>query len=415
MFSIIHSIPLPVKGFLYALVLCLLFMPGIIQLLKKQRWFDKPDNRKIHKAPVPTMGGIVIFISMLIVAIARPSLMTPDVIIVLMAALVLFITGIYDDLRDLRARTKLYIQIVAATAIVFYGIRVEGLQIIGIENFSWPVSAMLSIFCIVFFINAFNLIDGVDGLAGGLSIISLSAFSVLFYFAHAYDFAFLSAALAGSCLGFLFFNFNPARIFMGDTGSLTIGFFLAVFTIHAIQLPENIFYASFKINSFSVAFALIFLPSLDAARVFTTRIIKGISAFKPDRTHIHHLMLDAGMNHKSTSLTFYGMQILILSLAVFPQSLPLLEIIFGILILATITFETIQIVNYKKQFVATLAHIETDTKVPISVQNKIMNKPEIKLNGKSFAYLENRTAIKISSRKTEKIIETEKLLAGTKV
>ncbi len=412
MISLIHSTPLPFKGFFFALFLCLVFMPIIIQFTKKNRWFDNPNRRKIHKAPIPTMGGIVIFLSMLIVAVARPSLITSDIAIVLIVALALFITGIYDDLNDLRPRIKLYIQIVTASIIVFYGIKIDGLEVLGIEKFGWPLSTFISVLCIVFFINAFNLIDGIDGLAGGLSIIALSTFSALFYFAHVYGFAFLSAALAGSCLGFLFFNFSPARIFMGDTGSLTIGFFLAVFSIRALQLPENIFYNTFNINTFYIVFALVFLPSLDAARVFMARIIKGLSPFKPDRTHIHHLMLNVGMTHKSASLTLYFTQIIILSLAIFPQLLLILGIFLGILVLATIVFETYQFIFIQKRFLPYIFSVRSEKNKNILLSRSNEDISRLKINGKNISHIKNDVIIKTLSKEHENLIESNKVFVS---
>jgi UDP-N-acetylmuramyl pentapeptide phosphotransferase/UDP-N-acetylglucosamine-1-phosphate transferase len=283
--------------------------------------------------PIPTMGGIAIFLSMLIIVISRPSLFSVDIALVLFSASILFATGLIDDLKDLRPRIKLYIQIIVAIIPVIHGIRIDNLNELGIGDIALPISFLISIICIVFFINAFNLIDGIDGLAGGMAIIALTSFSLLFYFAGAYDFCLLSAALAGSCLGFLVFNFNPARIFMGDTGSLFIGFLLAIFALRALQLPSAIYVDAFRIDSFSIVFALVLLPSLDAVRVFASRIGKGFSPFHPDKTHIHHLLLDAGMNHRTATLTLYTTQILILSLAFFPPPLIAMEIILGIFLI----------------------------------------------------------------------------------
>jgi len=339
--SLFHSIPLPVKGFLAAIVLSLILMPYIIHIIKKLKWLDKPDNRKLHKLPIPTMGGIAIFLSMLIIVLSRPSLFSFDIVLVLFSASILFVTGLLDDLKDLRPRIKLYIQIFAALIPVIFGIRIDNLHELGIDSIALPISFLISTVCIVFFVNAFNLIDGLDGLAGGMAIIALTSFSILFYFAGVYDFCLITAALAGSCLGFLVFNFNPARIFMGDTGSLFIGFLIAIFALRALQLPSAIFVDAFRIDSFSVVFALVLLPSLDAVRVFSTRIGKGYSPFRPDKTHIHHLLLDAGMKHRYATITLYITQILILSLAFFPPPLIAMEIILGIFLIVFILYKLI--------------------------------------------------------------------------
>jgi UDP-GlcNAc:undecaprenyl-phosphate/decaprenyl-phosphate GlcNAc-1-phosphate transferase len=352
MFSAIKTIPFPLTVFITALFFNLVIMPVIIRILKNHRLFDFPNFRKVHKNPIPTLGGIGIFLSMLIVVVTRPSLFTFDMLVVITSASVLFVVGIIDDLKDIRPRIKLYIQILITLLPVVYGIRIDSLNDLGIGDISYPVSIVLSTVCIVFFINAFNLIDGVDGLAGGLAIITLVAFALLFYFAGVYDYALLAAAIAGSCLGFLVFNFNPAKIFMGDSGSLTIGFFISIFAVRSIQLPSAIYYESFRIDSFLVVFALVFLPSLDAVRVFSSRLFKKESPFKPDKTHIHHLMLDTGMTHKSVAITLYTIQIIIISLAFFPPPLIVMEIMLG-LIIALIIFYEIQkfyrIVQFKNK------------------------------------------------------------------
>jgi len=336
---ILYNIPLPVKGFIAALFICFILMPFIIKAIKSLSWLDKPNDRKVHRKAIPTMGGMGIFLSMIFVILIRPSLFSSDIMFVLVGATIMFITGILDDLNDIKPRNKLYIQLITALLMVLYGIRIENLQVLGIGNISMFLSIFLSVICIVFFINAFNLIDGIDGLAGGLSIITLSFFSFLFYFAGAYDFALLSAALAGSSFAFLFFNFNPARIFMGNTGSLTIGFIISIIAIRALQLPPAIYVDTFRVDSFSVVFALVLLPSLDAVRVIITRMLKGFSPFRPDKTHIHHIMLDAGLTHKTASVALYCTQIIILLLAVFTPPLIVLEIILGISILTIPAYE----------------------------------------------------------------------------
>jgi UDP-GlcNAc:undecaprenyl-phosphate/decaprenyl-phosphate GlcNAc-1-phosphate transferase len=352
MFSALKTIPFPLTVFLTALFFNLVLMPLVIRLIKNYHLFDFPNFRKVHKNPIPTLGGIGIFLSMLIVVITRPSLFTLDMLIVIASASVLFVVGIIDDIKDIRPRIKLLIQIFTTLVPVIYGIRIDSLNDLGIGDISYPASIILSTLCIVFFINAFNLIDGVDGLAGGLAIITLIAFALLFYFAGVYDYALLAAAIAGSCLGFLVFNFNPARIFMGDSGSLTIGFFISIFAIRSIQLPSAIYYESFRIDSFLVVFALVFLPSLDAVRVFSSRILKKRSPFKPDKTHIHHLMLDTGMTHRSVAITLYTIQILIISLAFFPPPLIVMEILLGLIIFSVLVYELLRvfrIVKYKNK------------------------------------------------------------------
>ncbi len=394
MVTLYNKISFPFMGFIIALFICCLFMPFIIYFIKKQKWLDKPNYRKIHKVPIPTLGGIVIFLSMLVVILTHPGFITKDIIVVLFGSAILFITGIIDDIKDLRPRLKLYIQICAALLVVLYGIRIENIHYLGMYNINWQLSVIVSTICIVFFINAFNFIDGIDGLAGGLSIIALVSFSALFYFSGVYDFAFLSAILAGSCVGFLFFNFNPARIFMGDTGSLTIGFLLAAFSVRAMQLPQEIVFGTVKVEAFSVVFALVLIPSTDAFRVFLTRIIKNISPFAPDKTHIHHLMLKAGMTHKSVSLALYTTQILILLMVFFPPALIALAMLSAFVLLGIIFYKVSKLVSLQKFNFLLFGHKKQIKNNNFCFTEQTLNSLDSHLDVKHFNYFRHKSTLK---------------------
>jgi UDP-N-acetylmuramyl pentapeptide phosphotransferase/UDP-N-acetylglucosamine-1-phosphate transferase len=179
---------------------------------------------------------------------------------------------------------------------------------------------MLSVFTYIVIINAFNLIDGVDGLAGGVGLIASVAFGTWFFFAGDMVYSVLAFALAGGLLGFLRFNFHPAKIFMGDSGSLTVGFLMAVLAIEMVEykstdLPESVQNISKPI----LAMAVLVYPLIDTFRVFLLRAFKGISPFTADRNHIHHQLIDLGLNHKKTVLIIYLFNILVIGAAIYAQ------------------------------------------------------------------------------------------------
>lgn len=210
---------------------------------------------------------------------------------------VLFALGIMDDLKDLSARYKFLIQISLAALIALSGIRITSFDgLFGIYDLPLMAQYTFTILAIAGITNAFNLIDGIDGLAGGLGFMSLITLGMFLTMSGDANTALIAFALAGALFSFLYFNFNPAKIFMGDTGSLVLGFVIAVLCIRLIQvnvmIPNPI-----VLNAPVFVFGIVFIPVFDTIRVFTVRIWKGNSPFEADRTHIHHLLTNQGFSH----------------------------------------------------------------------------------------------------------------------
>ena len=263
---------------------------------------DTPkDARRIHKIPMPLMGGFAIFLAFSITVFAFCPL-SKEILGLLLGALIIVITGIFDDVYNLKPLVKLLFQIISAVVIVLSGTTFVDVSVFGAEiYFGKSMEIFFTIFWIVAMTNAVNIIDGLDGLSCGISAISSLSILLASFFMKDTSFSaiLLTAILAGSCIGFLPFNFNPAKIFMGDTGSMFLGFTLAVISI------QGVFKAT-AIYAFWVPFIAFALPLTDTAFAFFRRLIHGKSPFSADRGHIHHKLIDMGFNQKQSVTILYA-------------------------------------------------------------------------------------------------------------
>jgi len=284
--------------FVTAFVITLITIPPIILLIRKYKLYDVPDHRKEHAIPVPTMGGIAIMAGMMAALLFWfPFSNELALIYFFFSIAVLFVLGIMDDLRDLSARYKFIIEIGLATLIALSGIRITSFEgLLGITDLSTSAQYTVTIVAIVGITNAFNLIDGIDGLAGGLGFMSLMILGLFLTILQDANTALVAFALAGALLAFLYYNFNPARIFMGDTGSLVLGFVIAVLCIRLLEV--NFASVNPLLNHAPVFITgIVLIPVFDTVRVFSIRIWNGKSPFVADRIHIHHILTNAGFSH----------------------------------------------------------------------------------------------------------------------
>lgn len=287
--------------FFTAFVVTLITIPPIITLIKKYSLYDVPDARKEHCSPIPTMGGIAIVAGMLLALILWfPFSNSIEQISFFFSIAVLFGLGMMDDLKDLSAKYKFVIQFALATIIALSGIRITSFDgLFGINELPIMAQYTFTILAVVGITNAFNLIDGIDGLAGGIGFMSLVTLGIFLTISGDINTALIAFALGGAILAFLYFNFNPARIFMGDTGSLVLGFAIAVLCIRLMQV--NIISANPVLQHAPIfVIGIVFIPVFDTIRVFTLRIWNGKSPFAPDKTHIHHLLTNQGFSHAFT-------------------------------------------------------------------------------------------------------------------
>lgn len=284
--------------FVTAFVLTLIFIPPVIAMVKKWRLFDKPSARKEHTSPTPTFGGISIIAGTLVSLFLWFNFNSPvSAITFFLSIIVLLGVGIMDDLKDLSARYKLVIEVGLATLLAIAGIRITSFGgLFGIHDLHLAAQYTITVVTIVGITNAFNLIDGIDGLAGGLGFMCLITLGIFLTLSQDYNNALIAFALAGGLLAFLYFNLNPAKIFMGDTGSLVLGFVVAVLCVQLIKV--NVFSAKPVVPYINVfTLGIVFIPVFDTLRVFGMRIWKGRSPFSPDKTHIHHLITNHGYSH----------------------------------------------------------------------------------------------------------------------
>lgn len=287
--------------------LSFLLTPVFIKIANRFKLEDVPSSRKLHVKPTPTLGGIVIFIAFSVAVIAALVLdqdfrntLWMNLPGFLIGSLALVIFGVLHDTRDMPASVKLFGQIMVALIVFLSGIRVESITnpFGGEITLFYPLSLLVTIVWIVALINAINLIDGLDGLAAGITVIGSTVMLVIALFKNDIVSALLCLALIGSCLGFLRYNFYPAKIFMGDAGSMFLGLVLGVISIQGI-------------NKMAITVALLIpitvlaIPIYDTALSIFRRFISNRDIFKPDREHIHYRLLNMGVTHKHVVMLLY--------------------------------------------------------------------------------------------------------------
>lgn len=273
--------------------------PAVIAIAGKIKAIDVPkDERRVHKKPIPLIGGLAIFYGFVISVMCFAVIDRPTMGI-LCGALIMVTVGVIDDMRDLNAKIKLLFQILAALIVVYCNIEIQyianpfaawfGPQYINLGLWSIPITVIW----IVGVTNAVNLIDGLDGLAVGVSSIASVALLSLTLISQNLNAAIITAALAGAGFGFLPYNFNPAKIFMGDTGSTFLGFTLACISIQGLM-------KMYAIISFAIPVLILGLPIFDTIFAILRRLAKKQSILSPDRGHLHHRLIDMGFSQKQT-------------------------------------------------------------------------------------------------------------------
>ena len=304
-------------------VITFLAIPVIIKIAEEKKLFDIPDGRKLHKTPIASLGGVGIFLGFFLAALLSIShKINPEFQYFFAAALVVFILGLKDDIIVLSATKKFIGQLTAAAILIHLGeIRITSMHgLFGLEELPQMFSLILSYFTIILIINAFNLIDGVDGLAGMLGLLTTSVFGTYFFAVGMPAYALLSFAMGGSLFAFLIFNYNPAKIFMGDCGSLLLGLTNAILAIKFITVADSPGVSLPLESAVAIGISVLIVPLLDTIRVFSIRILSGRSPFSPDRNHIHHLLLEKGFNHKYVTFFCVLLNIIFISLAYFGRS-----------------------------------------------------------------------------------------------
>lgn len=298
-------------------------IPVIIQVAREKKMFDEPDERKVHKMVIPTLGGLGIFAGFILATLLCVPVGSNKLQYYVAAAIVIFFLGIKDDILILSAAKKFIGQVLAAGIIIkFGGIQITNMHgFLGIGEIPYLASIVLTFFTIIVITNSFNLIDGVDGLAGCLGLLTTLVFGCYFFYAGQLMYSVMAFSLAGSLIGFLIYNFSPAKIFMGDTGSLLIGLFNAILVIHFINIAGAPG-AKLPLESApALGFSILIVPLFDTLRVFSLRILDKRSPFSPDRTHVHHFLLDLGFSHRNVTFLCVGANVFFIALTYSIRSL----------------------------------------------------------------------------------------------
>ncbi len=354
------------SGFLTAFVVVVLTMPSLIKVARMKHLVDEPSEaRKLHHRSIPTIGGIIIFAAI----IFSYALWFPqgssiglgkeghrelylamgaayrDFKFIIAAMVLLFFIGVKDDIIGFSPVKKLFgHMIVGYILVVMGGFRIQSMHgIMGVYDLPVGVSIAFSFFVYVVLVNAFNLIDGVDGLAGGIGLIASMAYGVWLYWAGDVALALLAFVLSGALIGFLVFNYHPARIFMGDSGSLIIGAIIAVLAMkvvdHDVQrlpvwlrtVPAPLF-----------AMAVLAYPLVDTLRIFVYRASKGVNPLAADRNHIHHRLMALGLGHRGTTAVLYVYAVVMVGLSLLTRdvqpNLGVLCLSIAALLLALVPF-----------------------------------------------------------------------------
>lgn len=289
--------------FLAAFAITFLQMPFTIKFAKKKGFLDVPkDNRRVHKKPIPVGGGIAMVISVSILMLFFLPI-NKGLIMTLIASLIIAISGLYDDKKGLSPKLKFIFQILAAVILIIGGMKIEFVTNPFDSNDALLILNMLSIPVTIFWVcgitNTINLIDGLDGLASGVSMICAISMFFITYNMGRYDVSLVCALVAGACLGFLPFNFNPAKIFMGDTGALYLGFMLSYISISG-------FLKQAAILMIFVPVLILGVPVFDTAFAMVRRKLSGKSMVEADKGHLHHRLLKMGLNQRQTVVILYS-------------------------------------------------------------------------------------------------------------
>ncbi len=301
---------------LSSLFIAFLLLPLIIKVSKSIDLMDNPDPRKNHSVSTPVLGGIAILLGFFFALLLTVSIADLGIIkYFLFGLLIIFVTGLRDDISGLLARHKLFAQVFASFLMVqFSELKLTGLYgLAGFEEMPAWFNLMLSVFVIVGLTNSFNLIDGIDGLAASISAFILTFYGSVFYMAEEMTYAVACGALVGALLAFLFFNWQPAKIFMGDTGSMILGFSIAAFSFHFLNVTYNQSLFVFELGApVALVLSVLIIPIVDTLRVFIIRFWNGNNPLDPDRNHLHHEIKRLGLNDKQTTSFLLGINLLFL-------------------------------------------------------------------------------------------------------
>jgi len=319
-------------GVIIAFIVAYLIMPLVARLAYRVGAIDQPNARKVHSKPMPRLGGTGIFVAFVVVILATQDL-APSLMGILLGGLTVFLVGVFDDIYRLSPWTKLAAQIIAALIAVYFGVRVHVMTnpFDGVFQLG-ALSIPLTLLWVIGITNAVNLIDGLDGLAGGVCAIAAITIGVVAWKGDQAAIAYVALVLAGAIAGFLPHNFHPARIFMGDSGSMFLGFVLACLSISGLAKGATLI-------SLCIPVIILGIPVFDTLFAIIRRVNNQTPIFGADKAHLHHRLMDMGMSHQRSVLIIYIVSALLGGAAVVmtyvssPKALLILAVVLALIII----------------------------------------------------------------------------------
>lgn len=381
---------LPLLSSLVAFVVAYRVMPVIIDVSHMKRLFDDPTNaRKLHMSSIPNLGGVGIYAAVCTAFLLSGYALQPWSPYLFAGLTILFFSGIKDDILVISPYKKLLLQVVAIIALMGGSnlVITDMGGMFGLHEIPLWAGVTLTFFTMVVVLNAYNLIDGIDGLAGGIGIIASSFFAWWFWEIGMIPHAVLALTLVGALAAFMRYNYQPASIFMGDTGSQIVGFLLAFFAVSFVS--SGVAASSvvpFKNAVPVLVLSVLIVPLYDTLRVFLIRLWRGKSPFSADRLHVHHQLIDMGFSHRGSCNILYAFNAAVIGLTMLLSGMEV-NLLFGIVLLTTVVlFPTVQIKRKSLRFMG----LEMPTKKQIKVlEMKYGMSPKTvgnEQNGHSFSF-----------------------------
>ena len=340
-----------IGAFLIAFIVSMSTFPAIFNISEAKHLMDEPGERSIHSEKTPTLGGVGIYISLVVVITTIGGVLDTKILLLILGSLtILFFLGLKDDLLILSPKKKILGQFLAAMVlIVFTDTRISGFSgIFGVTILPYWLSVAFTLFVYILVINAYNLIDGVDGLAGSLALLGAGAFAFIAVRISDVTMATIAVATVGALIPFLRLNFSKSRkIFMGDTGSMIVGFLIAFFAVRFIgqtqMSSDSLFFNSAPV----MVLAIVFFPLLDTFRIFVIRlVILKKSPFSADKNHLHHRFLDLGFTHVQTTAYIVILNLMLITFAYSIRSFDILLQFICLTFIGVLLYSTLFIYNY---------------------------------------------------------------------
>ncbi len=358
-----------ILAFITAFSMTYFVIPSVIKIANEKHLVDEPGERRSHKLITPSLGGVGIFAGLIFAVVLWLDFGNVDGIQYLICALlILFLIGLRDDIIPLSPKVKFFAQTLAACILVFKsGYYLDSFYgLFGVYQLPPLFAYIFSVLLYIFLINAFNLIDGINGLSGSISLVAAIVGGVWFFLVDYLGLSLVCFALAGAVLGFLRYNIVQAKIFMGDTGSTILGLMCGFISIEMMSanselVPTN----AFKIDSIPAVIVGIYIfPIFDTIRVFIIRILRGGSPFQPDRRHIHHMLIDLGLTHFQATALLVLVNIGFMAIVFSFQSIGAFYLLGIIFSLATGMTMVLKRLNNRK--------IELNTKKPVKKAEQVL-------------------------------------------